>query len=115
MTCTANGIRSGVANAEPIAALFPENSECTRVKGSRDDAQPILRPAIVVALWAEHRREPFTLVHSLFSGKSAAIGWAFAASLRIPFAVHVTGGELKQLHEIDTAADSVGQAAGASR
>jgi glycosyltransferase involved in cell wall biosynthesis len=54
----------------------------------------------VVALWAEHRREPFSLVHSLFSGKGAAIGRAFAAALRIPFAVHLTGGELKQLHAI---------------
>ena len=63
--------------------------------GSRQAALRML-----VALWAEHRRQPFSLVHSLFSGKGAAIGWAFAASLRIPFAVHVAGGELKQLHAI---------------
>jgi hypothetical protein len=45
----------------------------------------------LVALWAEHRREPFSLVHSLFSGKGAAIGRVFAAALRIPFAVHRGG------------------------
>jgi glycosyltransferase involved in cell wall biosynthesis len=48
-------------------------------------------------LLAEHRRAPFDVVQSLFSGKPGALAWLAARLLRLPLAVHVTGGELKNL------------------
>jgi glycosyltransferase involved in cell wall biosynthesis len=48
------------------------------------------------ALLAEHRRAPFDIIQSLFSGKPGALAWTAAKLLRLPLAVHVTGGELKR-------------------
>jgi len=48
------------------------------------------------ALLAEHRRGRFDVIQSLFSGKPGALAWAAAKLLRLPLAVHVTGGELKR-------------------
>jgi glycosyltransferase involved in cell wall biosynthesis len=51
-------------------------------------------------LSAEHRRSPFDLVQSLFSGAPGVVACLAAARLRRPFAVHVAGGELACLPEI---------------
>jgi hypothetical protein len=44
---------------------------------------------------------PFDLVHAIFSGSCSLIAVAAAKLLRLPSLVHVAGGELVALHEID--------------
>lgn len=48
----------------------------------------------------EHARAPFDVIHAFWSGAGA---YAAAASIRhrIPFALHLAGGELVALHDID--------------
>jgi glycosyltransferase involved in cell wall biosynthesis len=52
------------------------------------------------AICAEHRRAPFTLVHSIWSATPGLIAVSAAAILRIPSVVHLGGGELAALSEI---------------
>jgi glycosyltransferase involved in cell wall biosynthesis len=62
------------------------------------------RAAVIRALnqlSAEHRRAPFDLVQSLFSGAAGFVACVAGARLRRPFAVHVAGGELAQLPDIN--------------
>lgn len=49
---------------------------------------------------AEHRRRPFDLVQSLFSGSAGFVACVAGAWLRRPYAVHVAGGELARLPDI---------------
>ena len=51
-------------------------------------------------LIAEHRRAPFDLVQSLFSGSAGFVACIAGARLRRPYAVHVAGGELARLPDI---------------
>ena len=53
------------------------------------------------AIRAEHRREPFELVHAIFSGSCSLVGVAAATLLRLPSLVHIAGGELVALDAID--------------
>jgi glycosyltransferase involved in cell wall biosynthesis len=55
----------------------------------------------VAAIRAEHRRAPFTLVHSIFSGPCGLVAVVAAKLLRLPSMVHVTGGEILAMPEID--------------
>ncbi|WP_371182128.1 glycosyltransferase family 4 protein [Xanthomonas sacchari] len=55
----------------------------------------------IAAIRAEHRRAPFDLVQSLFSGHCSLIAVAAARWLRRPSLVHIAGGELVALHAID--------------
>ena len=55
----------------------------------------------VIAIRAEHRRAPFALVHSIFSGPCGLIAVAAAKLLRVLCMVHVTGGEILAMPEID--------------
>lgn len=55
----------------------------------------------IAAIRTEHRRAPFDLVHAIFSGPCSLIAVAAAKLLRLPSLVHVAGGELVALHEID--------------
>ncbi|WP_445146802.1 glycosyltransferase family 4 protein [Dyella sp. Tek66A03] len=55
----------------------------------------------IAAIRAEHRRVPFDLVHAIFSGSCSLIAVAAAKLLRLPSLVHIAGGELVALHEID--------------
>jgi glycosyltransferase involved in cell wall biosynthesis len=55
----------------------------------------------IAAIRAEHRRAPFDLVHAIFSGSCSLVAVAAAKLLRLPSLVHVAGGELAELHEID--------------
>ncbi|WP_369944561.1 glycosyltransferase family 4 protein [Xanthomonas medicagonis] len=58
------------------------------------------RRRAVAAIRAEHRRAPFDLVQSIFSGHCSLIAVAAARLLRRPSAVHIAGGELVALHAI---------------
>ena len=55
----------------------------------------------VAAIRNEHRRAPFDLVHAIFSGPCSLVAVAAAKLLGLPSLVHVAGGELVALHEID--------------
>ncbi|GAB2545623.1 glycosyltransferase family 4 protein [Rhodanobacter koreensis] len=55
----------------------------------------------IAAIRTEHRRAPFDLVHAIFSGSCSLVAVAAAKLLRLPSLVHVAGGELVALHEID--------------
>ncbi|HEX3396480.1 MAG TPA: glycosyltransferase family 4 protein [Steroidobacteraceae bacterium] len=52
------------------------------------------------AIRAEHRRVPFDLVQSIWSGWSGLIAVLSGSLLRIPSLIHVAGGELTSLAEI---------------
>jgi len=55
----------------------------------------------IAAIRAEHRRAPFDLTHAIFSGSCSLVAVAAAKLLRLSSLVHVAGGELVALHEID--------------
>ena len=55
----------------------------------------------IATIRTEHRRAPFDLVHAIFSGSCSLVAVAAAKLLRLPSLVHVAGGELVALHEID--------------
>jgi glycosyltransferase involved in cell wall biosynthesis len=55
----------------------------------------------IAAIRSEHRRAPFNLIHAIFSGPCSLVAVAAATLLRLPSLVHVAGGELVALHEID--------------
>jgi glycosyltransferase involved in cell wall biosynthesis len=63
------------------------------------DGWPRLRA--IAAIRAEHRRAPFDVVHAIFSGSCSLVAVAAATLLRLPSLVHIAGGELVALHEID--------------
>ena len=50
---------------------------------------------------AEHRGAPFQVVHSIWAGACGALAVGVAALLRVPSVVHVAGGELVALADID--------------
>jgi glycosyltransferase involved in cell wall biosynthesis len=52
------------------------------------------------ALYAEHRRSRFHLVHSIWSGDCGQIAVAAGRILRVPSLVHVAGGEVVRLPDI---------------
>jgi len=54
----------------------------------------------VRAIVQEHGRQPFDLVHSIWSGPCGVVAVASARWLGLPSAVHVAGGELVALPEI---------------
>jgi len=55
----------------------------------------------IQAIRDEHRRAPFDLVQAIFSGSCSLVAVAAAVLLRLPSFVHIAGGELVALHEID--------------
>jgi glycosyltransferase involved in cell wall biosynthesis len=55
----------------------------------------------IAAIRSEHRRAPFDLVHAIFSGPCGLVAVTAAKLLRLTSMVHVAGGELVALHEID--------------
>lgn len=55
----------------------------------------------IAAIRTEHRRAPFDLVHAIFSGSCSVVAVIAAKLLRLPSLVHIAGGELVALHEID--------------
>lgn len=54
----------------------------------------------IAAVRAEHHRGPFGMVQAIFSGPCGLIAVAAAKLLRVPCAVHVTGGELVAMRDI---------------
>ncbi|HEX5353919.1 MAG TPA: glycosyltransferase family 4 protein [Rhodanobacteraceae bacterium] len=55
----------------------------------------------IAAIRAEHRRASFDVVHAIFSGPCGLIAVVAAKLLRLPSMVHVTGGEVLAMPEID--------------
>lgn len=55
----------------------------------------------VAAIFTEHRRAPFELVHAIFSGPCSLVAVTAAKLLWLPSLVHIAGGELVALNEID--------------
>lgn len=53
------------------------------------------------AIQAEHRRAPFQLMHAIFSGSCSVVAVGAAMLLRVPSVVHIAGGELVAMDEID--------------
>lgn len=64
--------------------------------GSKHTAWRALR-----AIRAEHHKAPFDVVHSIWSGWGGLIAVASGSLLRIPSLIHIAGGELAALSEID--------------
>jgi len=54
----------------------------------------------VAAIAREHRRAPFDLVQSIWSGEPGLVGVLAARRLGLPSCVHLAGGELVALHDI---------------
>jgi glycosyltransferase involved in cell wall biosynthesis len=87
-----------------VFALRQEaTSDCWQLAGARihniGDGWSRLRA--IRAIGDEHRRAPFDLVHAIFSGSCSFVAVAAALWLRVPSLVHIAGGELVALHEID--------------
>jgi glycosyltransferase involved in cell wall biosynthesis len=61
---------------------------------------PWLRLRTLRAILAEHRNAPFHALQSLFSGTCGQVAALAALRLRIPYAVHIAGGELVALNDI---------------
>jgi glycosyltransferase involved in cell wall biosynthesis len=59
------------------------------------------RARAVMAIRAEHRCAPFDLVQAIFSGSSSLVAVAAAQSLGLPSLVHIAGGELVAMPDID--------------
>ena len=55
----------------------------------------------IAAIREEHRRAPFDLIQAIFSGSCGLFAVIAAKLLRVPSVVHIAGGELVALHEID--------------
>lgn len=55
----------------------------------------------IAAIRAEHRHAPFDLVQAFFSGYCSLVAVAASQLLRRPSLVHIAGGELVALHDID--------------
>lgn len=53
------------------------------------------------AIRDEHRRGPFDLIQAIFSGSCSLVAVLAAAWLNLPSLVHIAGGELVALHDID--------------
>ncbi len=53
------------------------------------------------ALWREHRRGPFALLHAVWASPSGALACVAAQMLRAPVLVHLAGGELTSMPDID--------------
>jgi glycosyltransferase involved in cell wall biosynthesis len=54
----------------------------------------------LAAIRGEHRKAPFRVVQSIFAGRSGALAVAAGTLLRVPSFVHVAGGELVALPDI---------------
>jgi glycosyltransferase involved in cell wall biosynthesis len=52
------------------------------------------------AILQEHKTAPFTVLQSLFSGTCGQVAAIAATLLRIPYYIHIAGGELVALHDI---------------
>ncbi|MBB6186044.1 glycosyltransferase family 4 protein [Rhodanobacter sp. MP7CTX1] len=62
---------------------------------------PWTRLRAIAAIRTEHRHAPFGLVHAIFAGPCSLVAVVAAKLLWLPSLVHVAGGELVALHEID--------------
>jgi glycosyltransferase involved in cell wall biosynthesis len=52
------------------------------------------------AVCREHRKSPFNLIHSLWSGSPGFVAMIAARLLSVPYLIHVAGGELVALQDI---------------
>jgi glycosyltransferase involved in cell wall biosynthesis len=87
-----------------VYALRQEaDADCWRLAGAHihniGDGWPRLRA--ISAIRDEHRRAPFDLVHAIFSGSCSLVAVVAALWLGVPSLVHIAGGELVAMREID--------------
>jgi glycosyltransferase involved in cell wall biosynthesis len=62
--------------------------------------RPLTILRTITSIAGEHRRAHFALVHSIFSGASGLVAATSAKWLRLPYAVHLAGGELAAIAPI---------------
>ncbi|UPG95189.1 glycosyltransferase [Luteibacter aegosomatissinici] len=83
------------------SAATPCRSALAREKpATRRRHHAWLRLRTTRAILAEHRVAPFDALQSLFSGTCGQVAAIAATLLRIPYAVHIAGGELVALDDI---------------
>jgi glycosyltransferase involved in cell wall biosynthesis len=80
------------------AALIRENVLGAEVM---NDGGRLRHLRVIQAIRAEHRRAPFDLVHSIWAGSVGFTGALAARRIGRPHLVHLAGGELARLHEIN--------------
>jgi glycosyltransferase involved in cell wall biosynthesis len=86
--------------------VFATHQEPTPASWSLDGAsihnlgRPISAWRALKAVWAEHRKAPFQVVHSIWAGRCGVLAVGLGALLRAPSFVHIAGGELVGLGDI---------------
>jgi glycosyltransferase involved in cell wall biosynthesis len=86
-----------------VFALSQEpRSACWDLAGARvhNIGRGLTRARAVLAIGAEHRREPFQVIHSIWAAGAGLVAVCAGRWLRLPSVVHVAGGELCALPEI---------------
>ncbi|HEY4092981.1 MAG TPA: glycosyltransferase family 4 protein [Luteibacter sp.] len=86
---------SDTNNAHPCRSALARDQPTTR--RSRTGW---IRVRTTLAILREHRIAPFDVLQSLFSGSCGQVAAIAATLLRIPYAVHIAGGELVALNDI---------------
>ena len=66
-----------------------------------NDGRALRHLRTIEAIRAEHRRAPFDLVHSIWAGTVGLVGALAARQINRPHLVHLAGGELARLDDID--------------
>ena len=59
------------------------------------------RPRMAAQIVAEHRRKPFDLLHAIWAAPPGVVGAFVSKILGVPMLLHITGGDLSTLPEID--------------
>ena len=59
------------------------------------------RPRMAAQILAEHRRKPFDLLHAIWAAPPGVVGAFVSGIPRVPMLLHITGGDLAALPEID--------------
>jgi glycosyltransferase involved in cell wall biosynthesis len=85
-----------VLHQEPLPATWPLRGATIHNIG---DGWPRVRA--IAAIRAEHRIAPFAMLQAIFSGSCSFIAVTAAKLLRIGSVVHIAGGELVALRDID--------------
>ncbi len=80
---------------EPTPGSWPLEGARVHNLGQPRTAWQALR-----AIWAEHRRAPFRIVHAFWAGRCGALAVTAGTVLRVPSIVHVAGGELVAFPDI---------------
>jgi glycosyltransferase involved in cell wall biosynthesis len=80
---------------EPVAGSWPLEGALVHNAG-----RPRAAWRAAKAVWREHRKAPFQILHSIWAGSCGSVAVGAGALLRVPSIVHVAGGELVGLTDI---------------